>query len=189
MSAVAAGRARAIAIPAWVWLAGIVLVSAAIRIALARRMVAPWIMIDEIVYSDLAKSFAAHGSLLIRGVPSHGYGFVYPIVIAPAYRLYAAVPDAYAAAKAINGVVMSLCALAYLARQQAVALFAAAATAPILLALVERRGRSLRAFGTLYGILAAAAAVALLATVARGHSVYSLLGAYRAATTETYTAS
>ena len=106
-------RARAVVRrgPAWVWLAGIVVVSAAIRIALARRMVAPWIMIDEIVYSELAKSFAAHGSFLVRGVPSHGYGFVYPILIAPAYRLFSAVPDAYAAAKAINGVVMSLAAV------------------------------------------------------------------------------
>src|SRR5439155_4830197 len=40
----------------------------------------------------------------------------------------------------------------------------------------------------LYGILAVAAAVALLDTAARGRSVYSLLGAYRAATTRTYTA-
>src|SRR5262245_16396431 len=104
-------RARAIAIPAWVWLAGIVVLSAAIRIALGRRMVAPWIMIDEIVYSGLAKSFAAHGSFLIRGVPSHGYGFVYPVLIAPAYRLFSSVPDAYAAVKAINAVVMSLTAV------------------------------------------------------------------------------
>ncbi|MBV8080079.1 MAG: hypothetical protein JO186_06855, partial [Actinobacteria bacterium] len=111
MSAVGAVRARAAAVPAWLWLAGIVVVSAAIRIALARRMVAPWIMIDEIVYSELAKSFAAHASFLVRGVPSHGYGFVYPILIAPAYRLYAAIPDAYAAAKAINGVLMSLASI------------------------------------------------------------------------------
>ena len=104
-------RARAAAVPAWVWVAAIVVCSAAIRIALARRMVAPWIMIDEIVYSELAKSFAAHGSFLARGVASHGYGFVYPIVLAPAYRLFSAIPDAYAAAKAINGMVMSLAAV------------------------------------------------------------------------------
>ena len=53
---VALARAR---VPAWVWLAGIVVVSVAVRIALARRIVAPWIMIDEIVYSELAKSFAS----------------------------------------------------------------------------------------------------------------------------------
>jgi hypothetical protein len=261
MSAVAAVRARAVAVPAWLWLTGIVVVSVAVRVALSHRMVAPWIMIDEIVYSELAKSFAAHASFLVRGVPSHGYGFVYPVVIAPAYRLYSGVPDAYAAAKAINAVVMSLaavpayllasrllrpslalvvaaltiavpsmlytgtlmtenafyplflvvvlalvamverptplrqvlvlglCLLAYLTRQQAVALVAAAATAPILLAFVERRVRTLRPFATLYAILAGAVAVALLDTVARGRSVYSLLGAYRAATNRTYTAS
>src|SRR4051812_1095803 len=108
-------RARAVAIPAWVWLAGIVVVSSAVRIALARRIVAPWIMIDEIVYSELAKSFAADGQLLVRDVPSHGYGFVYPVLLAPAWRIYDAVPEAYAAAKAINAVVMSLAAIpAYL---------------------------------------------------------------------------
>ena len=258
MSAVAAVRARAVAVPDWFWLTAIVVVSAGIRIGLERRMVAPWIMIDEIVYSELAKSFAAHASFLVRGVPSHGYGFVYPVLIAPAFRIYSSIPDAYAAAKVINAVVMSLaavpayflarrllrpsfalavaaltvavpsmlytgtlmtenafyplflvvalalvamlerptpvrqvlllalCLLAYLTRQQAVALVAAAATAPILLALVERSVRALRPFITLYGILAAGAFAALLDTVARGRSVYSLLGAYRAATNRSY---
>jgi hypothetical protein len=260
VTAVGAGwRARAISIPAWVWLAGIVVLSSAIRIALGRRMVAPWIMVDEIIYSELAKSFAAHGSFLIRGVSSHGYGYVYPILLAPAYRLFASIPDAYAAVKAINAVVMSLtavpayflarrvlrpglalvvaaltvavpsmlytgtvmtenvfyplfvlaalalvttlerptplrqlgllaaCALAFAARQQAIALFAAAATAPILDTLFARRGvRALRSYATLYGILAAGAVLALVGTVARGRSVYSLLGAYRAATNESY---
>jgi hypothetical protein len=258
MTAAAAVRARAVAVPTWVWLAGIVLVSVAIRIALARRMVAPWIMIDEIVYSELAKSFAGHGSFLVRGEPSHGYGFVYPVLIAPAWRVFGSIPDAYAAAKAINGVVMSLaavpayllarrllpprlalvaaalsvavpsmlytgtlmtenvfyplflivvlalvmtlerptpvrqalllvlCGLAFLARAQAVALVAAAATAPVLLALFERRAGALRRFVTLYALLAGGAVLALLATVARGRSVYSLLGAYRAATDEEY---
>ena len=75
-----------------VWLAGIVVVSIAVRVALAHRIVAPWIMVDEIVYSELAKSFAAHGQFLVRGVPSHGYGFVYPLLIAPAWRLFGAIP-------------------------------------------------------------------------------------------------
>src|SRR5262249_23610459 len=102
-------------VPAWVWLAAIVVASAAARIALAHRIVAPWIMIDEIVYSELAKSFAAHGAFLVRNVPSHGYGFVYPVLVAPAWRIFASAPYAYAAAKAINAVVMSLAAIpAYL---------------------------------------------------------------------------
>ena len=74
-------------------------------------MVAPWIMVDEIVYSELAKNVAAHGEFLVRGVPSHGYGFVYPVLIAPAWALFTSIPSAYAAAKALNAVVMSLAAI------------------------------------------------------------------------------
>src|SRR5688500_4108698 len=108
-------RARVVAVPAWVWLAGIVALSILVRLALARRMAAPWIMVDEIVYSELAKSFAESGEFLVRDVPSNGYGFVYPVLIAPAWALFGAVPDAYAVAKGINAVVMSLAAIpAYL---------------------------------------------------------------------------
>ena len=194
---------------------------------------------------------------LVRGVPSHGYGFVYPVLIAPAWRLFTSIPDAYTAAKAINAVLMSLaaipayflarrvlpaglslvaallavlvpsmlytgmlmtenafyplfllaafllvahararrppfrqiallavCGVAFETRAQAVALFAAVATAPILLALVERRGAraTLRRYGWLYGLLGGGAALALAGTVAAGRSPLSLLGAYRAAT-------
>ncbi len=263
MSTVAAVRARAVAVPARYWLAGIVVVSIVVRVALARRIVAPWIMIDELVYSELAKSFAAHGHFLVRGVPSHGYGFVYPILIAPAWRLFGSMPAVYTAAKAINGVLMSLaaipayflarrvlparlslivaalavlvpsmlytgmlmtenafypifltfalllvvtlerptplrqagllalCLVAFETRAQAVALIPAIATAPVLLALIERRGlrRGLRPFATLYGLLAGGVALAVLVTVARGRSPLSLLGAYRAATSSTYTVS
>jgi Dolichyl-phosphate-mannose-protein mannosyltransferase len=255
----AAIRARAAAVPAWAWLTAIVVVSSAIRIELGRRMIAPWIMSDELIYSELAKSFAAHGHFLVRGVPSHGYGFVYPVVIAPAWRLFSSVPTAYTAAKTINGVVMSLaaipayflarrlmasglalvvaaltvaipsmlytatlmtenvfypiflvvvlalvamlekptwqrqltvlvlCGLAYLTRAQAVALVPAAVIAPILLAAFERRLRSLRAYWPLYGTLVGGGLLALLDTVARGRSVTTLLGAYKAATAGSYT--
>src|SRR5213075_2781893 len=54
-------------------------------------------------------------------VANHGLGFVYPMVIAPAYRFFDAVPDAYAAAKAINSIVMSLAAApAYLLARRVV---------------------------------------------------------------------
>jgi hypothetical protein len=100
------------AVPVWAWLAAIVVVSAGVRFLLARGMVAPWIMVDELVYSELAKSFATHGHFAIRGSAAGiSYGFVYPVLISPAYRLFAAVPDAYTAAKAINCVVMSLGAI------------------------------------------------------------------------------
>ena len=125
-------RAFARAVPVWAWLAAIVAVSAAIRFVLARGMVAPWIMVDELVYSELAKSFAASGHFEIRGVPAGGsYGFVYPLLISPAYRLFDSVPDAYAAAKAINSVVMSLAAVPayFLARRVLNRPFALAAAA------------------------------------------------------------
>jgi hypothetical protein len=100
------------AVPVWFWLSGIVVLSAVVHYGLGRRMVAPWIFIDELVYSELAKSLAAGDGLSIRDeAVGNAYGFVYPLLIAPAYALFDAVPDAYAAAKAINAVVVSLAAV------------------------------------------------------------------------------
>lgn len=122
---VASRRAAALdlvrAVPAWAWVGGLVVVSALIRYALSRQAVAPWIMVDELIYSELAKSFAAHGHFLVRGQATAAYGVVYPLLIAPAWAAFKAVPDAYAAAKAINSVVMSLVAVpAYLLARRVV---------------------------------------------------------------------
>jgi Dolichyl-phosphate-mannose-protein mannosyltransferase len=103
------------AVPAWAWVTALVVVSSLIRFALGRQAVAPWIMVDELIYSELAKSFAAHGHFLVRGQSTAAYGIVYPLLISPAWAIYKSIPDAYAAAKAINAVVMSLAAVpAYL---------------------------------------------------------------------------
>jgi len=257
--AVAGVRARAVAIPVWAWLVAIVGCSAAARILLTRQIVAPWIMVDELVYSELAKSFAATGHFEIRGVPTSGYGFVYPMLIAPAWRLFGPVPHAYAVAKGINAVIVSLTAVpayllarklvgsgpalvaavlsvlvpsllyagtlmtenafyplfvlvclvlvstlerptvtrqivvlalvgvAYLTRAQAVALVAAIVLAPVVLGLIERNVRAqLRSFAVTYVVLGGGGLLVLAATVARGRSPYSLLGAYRAATATSY---
>ena len=40
------------AVPAWAWLAAIVIVSFALRALLARSIVAPFILVDELVYSS-----------------------------------------------------------------------------------------------------------------------------------------
>ncbi|HEY5295568.1 MAG TPA: hypothetical protein VIJ70_08850, partial [Gaiellaceae bacterium] len=61
MSTIAAVRARAQAVPAKFWLFAVVVASCVLRIALAHRIPTPWIMVDELIYSELAKSFAAHG--------------------------------------------------------------------------------------------------------------------------------
>src|SRR5581483_2136158 len=93
------------------WLIALVVCSAVVRTLLARRIAAPWIMVDELIYSELAKSFAAHGRFEIRGVTATGYGFVYPVLIAPAWRAFHAVGTAYRAAQAVDAVVMSLAAV------------------------------------------------------------------------------
>jgi glycosyltransferase involved in cell wall biosynthesis len=106
-----ARRRRLARLPVWAWLAALVVVSSLLRYALSRRVVAPWIMVDELTYSELAKSFAATGHFLIRDEHHGAYGLIYPALIAPAYRLFASVPDAYAAAKTIGSVAMSLTAI------------------------------------------------------------------------------
>jgi Dolichyl-phosphate-mannose-protein mannosyltransferase len=109
-------------LPAWAWLASLVVASAIVRWGFGRRMVAPWIMVDELIYSELAKSFAAGGHFLVRGHATGSYGIVYPVLISPAFRLFASVPQAYAAAKAINAVLMSLTAVpAYFLARRVVA--------------------------------------------------------------------
>jgi glycosyltransferase involved in cell wall biosynthesis len=98
-------------VPVWAWLAGLVLLSAVFRYGLSRRVVAPWIMVDELIYSELAKSFAQTGHFLIRDMHHGAYGVVYPVLIAPAWRMFGSVADAYAAAKVIGSVLMSLTAI------------------------------------------------------------------------------
>jgi hypothetical protein len=95
-----------------VWLGCLVLVSAAIRLAFAKRHPGPWIFGDELIYSNLAASVAKTGSFAIQDSPGlHGYGPAYPLLIAPAYAVYDDLAHAFAAAKAINSVLMSLVAV------------------------------------------------------------------------------
>ena len=104
-------RARVARVPDWAWLAGIVVASAALRVWLVRAMPAPFVFVDELIYSELAKSVADAGSFAVRGVPASGYSTLYPLLLAPAYALFDAVPSAYALAKATNAVAMSLAAV------------------------------------------------------------------------------
>src|SRR4249919_51696 len=98
-------------IPVWVWLTAIVVGSAAIRASLARDIVAPFIMVDEVIWSELARGIAASAEPLVRGEPDTGYSVVYPVLISPAYLLFESLPQAYAAVKSENAVLMSLAAV------------------------------------------------------------------------------
>jgi hypothetical protein len=99
------------AVPAWGWLAAIVVLSFAIRAWLAREALGPFIMVDELIYSELGRSVAAGDGFQVRGAAASGFSLVYPILISPAYALYDSLPEAYAAVKTINALLMSLTAV------------------------------------------------------------------------------
>ena len=107
--------------PAWAWLVAIVAGSFAVRAWLARGMLGPFIMVDELIYSELGRSLADSRELLVRDVASTGYGIVYPALISPAYAVFERLTDAYAAVKTLNALVMSLAAIpAYLLARRVV---------------------------------------------------------------------
>src|SRR5207248_11135626 len=92
--------------PAWLWLASLYAASVVVQLTLGLRVSSPWIMVDELVYSDMARSFASTGHFLIRGV--HGdYGFVYPLLLSPAYKLLGPTKEVYQGERVVNEMVMS----------------------------------------------------------------------------------
>ena len=104
-------------IHAAVWLAGIVVLSAAYRIAAARATAAPAIFPDELIYTDLARSLADSGSFSVGGARFSPWSFgpLYPVLIAPVFALAHDTTTAYAAVKIVDSVVVSLAAIpAYL---------------------------------------------------------------------------
>jgi hypothetical protein len=89
--------------------------SFALRAWLARGMLGPFIMTDELTYSELARSVAAGDGFQVRDVPASGFSLVYSILISPAYWIFDSLPAAYAAVKTLNALLMSLAAVpAYL---------------------------------------------------------------------------
>ena len=123
--------------PAWLWLGALVLASAAIRLALAKSHPAPWVFPDELIYANLAESVAHTGSFALRDSPGlQGFGPGYPLLIAPAYAVFDDLAHAFAAAKAINAVVMSLAAIpVYLIARRLVPVWLALVAAGLALAI------------------------------------------------------
>lgn len=76
----------------------------------------PIVFRDELVYSEAAKALAS------GHVPAgYGYGWGYPALIAPLYRVFTHVPDAYVAIKLVDAIVFSLAAIpAYLIARRCV---------------------------------------------------------------------
>ena len=91
-------------------LGGMLLLSVAARVWLSREIPTPWIMIDELVYSEMAKSFATSGHFLVRDAPAGLNSVVYPALISPAWLAHP-MGTTYGLAKAINVVVMTATAI------------------------------------------------------------------------------
>ena len=88
-------------------LVGFVLVLAVVRIWLASKIATPWIMSDELLYSELARSFADSHHLLVRGAsyPINSVG--YPLLVWPAW-LAGSMTTTYTLVKTINVILMTI---------------------------------------------------------------------------------
>lgn len=92
-------------------LAALVVTSAVVRSILAQTTHSPWVLPDELIYGEMAKSVASGGPPAIRDTSiALGFGPLYPILIAPSWMV-ADISAAYAIAKVIGAVVMSLAAI------------------------------------------------------------------------------
>jgi hypothetical protein len=89
--------------------AGLILVALTARIVLARDVLAPWVMPDELEYSELAKSFEAGGNYLFR---DHAFALrtIYPALISPAWAADS-MSTTYGVAKALNVAMMTAAAI------------------------------------------------------------------------------
>jgi hypothetical protein len=68
-------------------------------------------MVDELIWSEVARGIADEGEPLLRDEPDPGYSLVYPLLISPVYALTDGLVDAYAGVKTVNALVMSLAAV------------------------------------------------------------------------------
>lgn len=99
----------ALPVPTWALLGALFVLSFAFRFNWALRDPAPWIFSDEVHSWEPAKSLAYTGGLAVREVAgTAGFGFLYPVLLSPAFLLFERLPDAYDAVKAINSLLMSL---------------------------------------------------------------------------------
>jgi glycosyltransferase involved in cell wall biosynthesis len=92
--------------PMWLWVGALYAVAVAVLLTLALRVKSPWIMVDELVYSDTARSIAGGAGFTVRGQPA-GYGYVYPLLLAIPYAVANHMTDVYAFARVLNALVMS----------------------------------------------------------------------------------
>ena len=91
--------------PLWVWLFALYSISVVVLLTLGLRIKSPWIMVDELVYSDTARSLADGAGFTVHGVHA-GYGYVYPLFLSLPYLFASHVSDAYDWARVLNAFLM-----------------------------------------------------------------------------------
>jgi hypothetical protein len=121
--------------PHVITLAFVVLLGIAVlvRLLLTRSFPAPWVMGDELHYSELARTFASNGVMRFREEPST-LRTLYPVLISPAW-LATQVGTAYTLTKVINVLLMTSAAVPFFlwSRRLVRPTFALAGTALFLL--------------------------------------------------------
>jgi hypothetical protein len=111
----AASRTVRIALPAWLWLSGIVCASFFGRLIAAAGRPVPHYLPDEYIYPSLARSFAEHGRPMIRGVDVHFPALLDPLLTAPIWLVTNDPVRAYALTQGLHAAFVSLAAIpAYL---------------------------------------------------------------------------
>jgi hypothetical protein len=122
-------------VPAWLWLGALYAVAVAVVLTLALRVKSPWIMVDELVYSDTARSVADGAGFTIRGQAA-GYGYVYPLLLAIPYAVADRMTDVYALARVLNALLMcSVVVPVYLLARRVVRVPSALAAAALAVAM------------------------------------------------------
>lgn len=102
-------------VPTAICVAAIVVFSAFLQLRFGRQIGVPWIVPDELYYVELARSIGDGGIPSLAGDVTLGYGVLYALLLAPVYALADDQESAYAAAKALNAILISLAAIpAYL---------------------------------------------------------------------------
>jgi hypothetical protein len=88
---------------------GLVLLAIVIRIWLTRRVPAPWLMGDELLYSEFAESFSEKRHMMFELQPWK-FLTIYPAVVSPAW-LAGSMGHTYELVKTMNAVLMCLVAV------------------------------------------------------------------------------
>lgn len=88
-------------------LTALVGVAAGVHALLAKAGPSPWIIPDELIYAELAKSLGEGGLPRIRGEVSFAYGLGYPLLLAPIWAAFDDVTTAYSVARVVNAAVLA----------------------------------------------------------------------------------